>query len=300
MSIFESHCVIGLSTNEGIKAVELYHDGYISHTGVLLNMFYRDVNKVAKLISRGDIMGLGLKEDCPNIPFKNTADLDICHYSNLHYKTSFTRHALNGKHPRSFKYFEEMMLDFGLKYAFIYDASTLGPEKGSKWLVVTARSGQIKDKVIVTCTQMDKLIKSVIPLSSSMKWAGSSEKDAEDEWVNIQDKISYFKKLSSEKDIDICNDWLQRLQENKLLIWRECERNLIVNPNICYKVKEIEFGYRNTQTEGRKYAIYQKLQQGQGRRKCIYSTKDLNELLLFVCNFCGINEYARPIFINKL
>lgn len=283
-------CVIGLRTNDGIKAVVLYNEGNISQAGVLLNMFYQEQAKVVKLLNKGDIKNLGIREDCSNMSFKDTSSMDLCYYINQHLKTSFTRYALNGTTSWTFKGFEEMMFTLNLHFGFIYDISRFGLEKGSKWAVVGARRGRNIEQTIVCCVSMDKIIKSVEPLTTLMKWVGGSPNDAENEWLKIQTKIEYFKKLTSVKNIDVCKDWLQMLQGDDFL------RSLVMVSNKENKIKEIEFGYSNTQADGRMYAVYQKLQPGQSKRKRLYSSKDLNEVLLFVCEYCGINPYGRPIF----
>jgi hypothetical protein len=51
---------IGMRTPDGrITAIYCHWDGYPSHNGAILNEFYTDSNKIAELISGGDLSSLG-------------------------------------------------------------------------------------------------------------------------------------------------------------------------------------------------------------------------------------------------
>jgi hypothetical protein len=50
---------IGIKHGDRIKAVYCHYDGYIDHVGAVLNVYYQDSIKVNKLISMGDMSGIG-------------------------------------------------------------------------------------------------------------------------------------------------------------------------------------------------------------------------------------------------
>lgn len=50
---------IGIKHGDRIKAVYCHWDGYLEHVGAVLNVYYQDSIKVNKLISMGDLSGIG-------------------------------------------------------------------------------------------------------------------------------------------------------------------------------------------------------------------------------------------------
>lgn len=50
---------IGIKHGNRIKAIYVHYDSYISHVGLCLNTYYQDSIKVNKLISMGDMSGIG-------------------------------------------------------------------------------------------------------------------------------------------------------------------------------------------------------------------------------------------------
>jgi hypothetical protein len=50
---------IGIKHGNRIKAIYVHYDSYISHVGLALNTYYQDSIKVNKLISMGDMSGIG-------------------------------------------------------------------------------------------------------------------------------------------------------------------------------------------------------------------------------------------------
>ena len=50
---------IGIKHGDRIKAVYCHYDGYLGHVGLALNTYYQDSIKVNKLISMGDMSGIG-------------------------------------------------------------------------------------------------------------------------------------------------------------------------------------------------------------------------------------------------
>ena len=50
---------IGIKHGTRIKAIYVHFDGYLSHVGLALNTYYQDSIKVNKLISMGDMSGIG-------------------------------------------------------------------------------------------------------------------------------------------------------------------------------------------------------------------------------------------------
>ena len=50
---------IGIKHGDRIKAIYCHWDGYVEHVGLCLHTYYRDSVKVSKLISMGDLSGIG-------------------------------------------------------------------------------------------------------------------------------------------------------------------------------------------------------------------------------------------------
>lgn len=50
---------IGIKHGDRIKSIYCHYDGYLSHVGLALHTYYQDSIKVNKLISMGDMSGIG-------------------------------------------------------------------------------------------------------------------------------------------------------------------------------------------------------------------------------------------------
>lgn len=50
---------IGIKHGHRIKAIHCHWDGYVEHVGLCLNTYYQASSKVNKLISMGDMSGIG-------------------------------------------------------------------------------------------------------------------------------------------------------------------------------------------------------------------------------------------------
>lgn len=50
---------IGIKHGDRIKAIYVHWDSYVEHVGAILNVYYQDSIKVNKLISMGDLSGIG-------------------------------------------------------------------------------------------------------------------------------------------------------------------------------------------------------------------------------------------------
>ena len=84
---------IGIKEKDNVSYIFCHWDGYLSNNGVILNMFYRDIEKVKKLISLGSISSLGYDCEIPN-SIKNCIEVLWDSYSlsflDTHIKTTFT------------------------------------------------------------------------------------------------------------------------------------------------------------------------------------------------------------------
>jgi len=50
---------IGIKHGDRIKAIYCHYDGYVGHVGLCIDTYYQDSIKVNKLISMGDMSGIG-------------------------------------------------------------------------------------------------------------------------------------------------------------------------------------------------------------------------------------------------
>lgn len=294
-----TRCLIGIKTNKGIKAVECRNDGYISQVGVLLNYFYRDIDKVQRLLDKGHIKILGIRELRPELLYNNGTDMEVTYYTNLPYKTSFTNHLLEGPYfqtqmPYFFDNEEEMMSFWGSNYVYLYDTSVYNSGE-SRWWVV-ASNGKKGKEIEVCMRKLNAIMNYKKHLYLIFKLYGNSREDADEEFENIQKKIIYYKKIMKQREIDICNHWVEQVRRNNLLQWRDLNREVIQSSEKLAELMDVEFGYSRTKDEGRTYAIFKKLREGQSKRICLFRSKDLNIITAALCKAYGINRFARPIF----
>lgn len=288
-------CLIGLKTEKGIDAVICMHDGYISHTGLILYMFYNDIEKIRRLFCGGNIEKIGVHENYPSLPYKNSMEFDMCFYTNIKYKTSFTKFAMDNSNVKHFKNLNEMMAYWGNNYAFVYDTNnTYNP--GMRWLVIGSNGGKTEKDAVVFNIKFKDLFKSITPIQTLMKSYGRTKMDAEIEFDSLKIKYEHFKKFKSQKNLEICEDWIKLLKKNNLLVRVDLNNRVLLQESSIRILEDLEIGYSHTQSEGKTYAIYKKLQDGQSKRTCLKRSKDLNEIVLHICIICGIHIFARPIF----
>lgn len=135
---------IGIKQGNKVKYIYCHWDGYLSHNGMLLNLFYRSPEKVEKLINLGDISSLGYNVEAPR-PIKDGQDAsNLSNYMNLHIKTSFTVSYCRDRHDK-YSSVKAQIVNYtnnslyGQSYTYIYDLSK------KKWFVVYKINGSIKE-----------------------------------------------------------------------------------------------------------------------------------------------------------
>jgi len=58
-----THAIIGISDGINIRATYVHFDGYVSHTGFILNDHYNKPDKINKLIDLGELSAIGTDTD---------------------------------------------------------------------------------------------------------------------------------------------------------------------------------------------------------------------------------------------
>lgn len=84
-----THSSIGIKENGKVRYIYCHWDGYLSNNGVLLNLFYRNADKVRALINLGALSSLGYNVNAPRRFTDFNEVSNIHNYMNLHVKTSF-------------------------------------------------------------------------------------------------------------------------------------------------------------------------------------------------------------------
>ena len=141
---------IGIRNGNKIKYIYCHWDGYLSHNGLMLNLFYRDLDKVSALINLGDISSLGYNVDAPRRIQGGQDASNLSNYMRVTLKTSFCvaygrdrGDRYSDVAPRTINYSE--YLDYAQQFAYVYDM------KDKKWYVVHKVMGKMKEY------QLDKL-----------------------------------------------------------------------------------------------------------------------------------------------
>ena len=81
---------IGIKNGDKVKYIYCHSDGYLSYNGVFLNAFYRNIEKVEKLIALGDISAIGYNVEAPKDYNGNFFEASNHHtYMGRHTNTSF-------------------------------------------------------------------------------------------------------------------------------------------------------------------------------------------------------------------
>lgn len=287
-------CLISIREKDRIDTIECWHDGYIHYVGVLLHLFYTDVEKVRRLIKGGLISSLGISESEPKIVFDSRENMDICFFVNNEFKTSFTRHSPDFVSHKTFQSIEDLMEEWGNGFSYLFDVNE------NKWFVTALNTRRSRERKVYLF-DLDRILKYKTHIRNLYKAYGYNreEEAAEDEFSNIKENMIYFKDTMRQKDIDVCNTWVKLVLNDELLNWRGRNSGVILDRRKIRGLGRIEFGYSESQTHGKFYALFEALKQGQSKRTSLIRSKDLNELVLFVCETYGLNPYARPIFGNK-
>jgi hypothetical protein len=113
---------IGIKHGLRIKAIYCHFDGYLGHVGLALNTYYQDSIKVNKLISMGDMSGIGadIGEEHDFDQRKDYLDDGIARECTF-YKRDRQEEAVEFKSFNN----EEAFMDFydgcGVEYYYLYD-----------------------------------------------------------------------------------------------------------------------------------------------------------------------------------
>lgn len=258
---------IGMKTSSmTVKYIYCHWDGYLDHHAVILNLFYKDPKKVEKLLNLGDLSALGCTVDIPK-QFSDRRYADECHLcSGVHVKTDFSFPYSIGK--KSFKNItaKEMLLkEFyptgGISYVYLFDADK------KKWY--TMGTDGIKSKAF----DLDRIFKDINYLREFFKCrhynAEWDESHVKGTYEDIQKNLKlYYDEAHNISILDAYNDFLR---EKK-----------IVDLEFC-KVKD-----KNGKSV---YGIAKKLQPNETRRKILYRSASIGEVLKVTLDNRGVSFF---------
>lgn len=261
-----THSFIGMTEDgKNVRYVYCQLDGYLSYNGVMLDMFYRDKSKVEKLINLGFIDSLKYKECLPKVFYDFQKVNVISCDSNIHVKTGFTVHfctkgVMTENGFDNSKYLEKKFKpkvidisrynpeDLGETFVYLFDV------RSNKWFVsvkaVGGFSGYKLHNILVNYEKFKAYYRKV--------YNTADEDYILYEFNNVQKTISRFRKDINERNIiDTYNDYILNTKG-------------ISDYELCYVKNK----------EGRQvFGLAEKLKQGQKKRKIIYRSECVGELL---------------------
>lgn len=248
---------IGLRNGDTVKYIYCHWDGYLSHNGMLLNLFYRNPEKVEKLINLGDISSLGYNVDPPR-PIKNAQDAsDLSNYMNLHVKTGFTvsYHRDRGDRysevkPRVVKYTNNTL--YAQSYTYLYDL------KKKKWFVVYKINGTIKEY------ELDKLFTDKIYHADFYR-----EIDDRETFETLESSLNDY--IYENTGVPILKKYNEFLKEKG--------------------IQNIEFDYTKDKNGKRIYGLFTKKDSNSLRRTVVSRSVCIGDLLIEVLQKTGKNFY---------
>ena len=126
-----TNSLIAMKTKEGkFRFVYCHSDGYLGYNGMILNDYYKDYNKVEKLINLGDISSLGTD---PNVEEKDNKFFDTSTYQ-LHTWVRDYKRWRNEDCPYvelDFRTFNRMCQKSSAEYIYLFLPTKNG---GYRWL----------------------------------------------------------------------------------------------------------------------------------------------------------------------
>ena len=191
---------IGIKTGTKIEFIYCHHSGSLSENGVLLNMFYKDVNKVQELISLGDISSLGYNIKSPN-GFSKLSDYaknQVNCLMDTHIKTSFVYAYSRDKGEKDVgkpsKTNLKNFLLHGEEYNYLFDV-----DKKKWYLCYMVQGKKVVYDLNSILTNKDYFDKCVL------------EVGIEDDFQRIQEKIAMYK---ADLKVDIITKYNTFLRKN--------------------------------------------------------------------------------------
>lgn len=261
-----THSFIGMTEDgKNVRYVYCQLDGYLSYNGVMLDMFYRDKSKVEKLINLGFIDSLKYKECLPKVFYDFQKVNVISCDSNIHVKTGFTVHfctkgVMTENGFDNSKYLEKKFKpkvidisrynpeDLGETFVYLFDV------RSNKWFVsvkaVGGFSGYKLHNILVNYEKFKAYYRKV--------YNTADEDYILYEFNNVQKTISRFRKDINERNIiDTYNDYILNTKG----------------------ISDYEFCYVKNKEGRQVFGLAEKLKQGQKKRKIIYRSECVGELL---------------------
>ena len=257
---------IGVKEGTKITFIYCHFDGSLDRNGVLLNMFYKDPQKVRDLINLGHVSSIGYNIESPE-GFNQYDDYtrnQVNVIMDNHVKTSFVYAYCRDRGEKDMRKPSKSNLKnfllHGEEYNYLYDI------EAKKWYLVYMREGK---KLIYDLNKV------------------------------LTDK-SYFNKCVSE--VGIYDDF-KRIQYNMELYKTDLSLNIIEKYNMFLKkngITDVEFDYVKGQTGERIFGVLKK-EDGKQRRKVIARDNCLG-LLCYntLCHYKGQFPHEEKLTLSDI
>ena len=249
---------IGLREGNKVKYIYCRWNGYLSHNGMILNLFYRNPEKVAKLISLGDISSLGYNVEAPRAIKDGQDASDLSNCMDLHIKTSFTvsyNRDIHTKYldvkPRMVKYTNETL--YTQAFVYLYDLAK------KKWFVSYKINGKIKEY------ELDKLF------TDNEYYANyNREIDAYESFETIEKSLNEY--IYENTGVPVLAKYNEFIKEKGII--------------------DIEFDYSKDKNGKRIYGLFTKKDPTSLRRTVIARSSCIGDLLIELLKQKGKNFYS--------
>ena len=249
---------IGFYDGHKMHFIYCHNDGYLSHTGVILYLYYKTPQRVKKLISLGDISAIGYNIDAPS--HKGAETVSYCNsYACSHIKTSYVlsycrdlKWQWKDAMPTTCSLSKYPYKDSeGISYSYYYDVTK------KEWFLIYG-CGDGKGVMLYS---LRKLFTDKKFYDDYREWSGNSES-----FETITESINRFMEMYNINPVNFFNEHIRH-------------RN----------IRDMELGY-SMENGKRLYAVMQKVQ-GKLRRKVLFRSDNIGVCLEKIFNTAGISFY---------
>lgn len=256
---------IGIKEGNNVKYIYCQSDGYLSCNGVILNMFYRNIDKVKQLLEKGYISNLGYNLEMPfdakHIEKGLASKLHL--YNNIHIKTSFVLpFTLIGPIPKDYQMQEELVSEYSpegmIAYAYLFDTDN------NKWYAT------VRDNGIVKLFELNRLFsdKNYLTTFYTRRNYDNTDEEIEEDFNNIQKFIQDLKDEFKRPILDVYNEFL--LEKG---------------------IKDIEFCYAKDKNGKQVFAASKKLKSYEKRRKILVRSACAGKVLDAILKYKNVSFF---------
>ena len=256
---------IGIKEGEKVRYIYCQSNGYLSYNGVILNMFYRNPDKVKQLLEKGYISSLGYNLDMPfeakhiekGLAFK------LHLYNDIHIKTSFVLpFTLYGPIPKDNQIQEEVVTEYSpegmIAYAYLFDTDS------NKWYAT------VRDNGVVKLFELDRLFsdKNYLTTFYTRRNYDNTDEEIEEDFNNIQEFMQDLKNEFKRPILDVYNEYL-----------------------VSKGINDIEFCYAKDKNGKQVFAASKKLKSYEKRRKILVRSACIGKVLNAILEYKNVSFF---------